>query len=63
MAEWGIPFHVIENEWTQRQFNAMCDRLTERLESQQKAHGSRGAQGRSGKRTMKYKDAIQQGLF
>lgn len=63
MAEWGIPFHVIENEWTQRQFNAMCDRLTERLESQQKAHGSRGAQGRSGKWTMKYKDAIQQGLF
>lgn len=59
MAEWGIPFHVIENEWTQRQFNAMCERLTERLEAQNKAQSS----GHRGSRTMKYKDAVKQGLF
>lgn len=59
MHEWGIPFHVIENEWTQRQFDAMCERLAERMKKQSRGH----ERGNSGVTRMRYKDAITQGLF
>lgn len=39
MSEWGIPFHVIENEWTDRQFALMLARLTERKKRQAEAQG------------------------
>lgn len=32
MKVWHVPFHVIENEWTDEQFVAMLERLTERVE-------------------------------
>lgn len=37
MKEWGIPFHVIENEWTDWQYFMFLDRMNERLEEQAKA--------------------------
>ena len=60
MSEWGIPFNVIEDNWTQSQFNIMCARLTERVEQQRRAM-ERGR--KPGVQTMRYADAIKQGLF
>jgi hypothetical protein len=60
MSEWGIPFHAIEDNWTQSQFNLMCARLTERVEQQRRAM-ERGR--KPGVQTMRYADAIKQGLF
>lgn len=37
MTEWGIPFHVIENEWTDRQFALMLSRLMDRKRAEAKA--------------------------
>lgn len=37
MKIWGVPFHVIESEWTDDQFYAMFDRLGERIEAEEKA--------------------------
>ena len=34
MAEWGVPFHEIESEWTDRQFLKMADMLADRLRKQ-----------------------------
>ena len=48
MSEWGIPFHVIEREWTHDQLIMMATRLTERLRkgpgqhAQGQPHGSSG---------------------
>ena len=36
MKVWSVPFHVIENEWTDDQFMEMLDRLSERIEREQK---------------------------
>lgn len=64
MKEWGIPFHVIENNWTQRQFDAMTKRLTERWDEERRAHNrSQKDGGARGRVRMKYKDAVQQGMF
>lgn len=54
MAEWGIPFHVIENEWTDRQFWLMADRLVERM--QERRRQERKARGKQS-----YKDAVLSG--
>jgi hypothetical protein len=43
MAEWGIPFSVIEAEWTDRQFALMLARLADRKKSERKA--SKGDSG------------------
>lgn len=37
MAEWGIPFDHIENNWTDEQFSLMGRMLAERLEKQRRA--------------------------
>lgn len=37
MVEWGIPFHVVEGEWTDRQFALMLSRLTDRKKREQAA--------------------------
>jgi len=34
MSVWHIPWHVIENEWTDRQFFMFMRRCKERLEKQ-----------------------------
>ena len=37
MREWRVPFHVIENEWTDWQYFSMLDRLNERKQAEEKA--------------------------
>ena len=37
MRQWGIPFHVIENEWTERQFRLFVERMNDRLKAEHKA--------------------------
>lgn len=47
MAEWGIPFNVIENEWTDRQFALMLARLTERKKRQVEAQSKGKKSGKA----------------
>lgn len=47
MAEWGIPFHVIENEWTDRQFALMLARLAERKKRQAEAQNKGKKSGKA----------------
>ena len=35
MAEWGIPFDHIENNWTDAQFMVMASMLAKRLQAEQ----------------------------
>lgn len=64
-SEWGIPFHVIENEWTDRQFAMMSQRLAERYKKRGReasiaqARGG-GAGGTTHTTTMKYTDWAKQ---
>jgi len=37
MEMWSIPFHTIENEWTDDQFFSMFERAMERFDEQEKA--------------------------
>ena len=37
MRQWGIPFHVIENEWTERQYRLFVERMNDRLKAEHKA--------------------------
>ena len=37
MRQWGIPFHVIENEWTERQYRLFIERMNDRLKAEHKA--------------------------
>ncbi len=37
MAEWHIPFDHIENNWTDREFAMMVERLVERKNAERKA--------------------------
>jgi hypothetical protein len=37
MAEWGIPFHVMETQWTCSQLEAMWARLVERKKQENDA--------------------------
>jgi hypothetical protein len=32
MEKWGVPFHTIENEWTDDQYFLMVEKLSERIE-------------------------------
>ena len=44
MAEWGIPFDHIENEWTDEQFMLMYRMLADRKQTEAKAmqrHGKK----------------------
>lgn len=37
MKEWHVPFHVIEQEWTDDQFYLMIEQYNERIEREIKA--------------------------
>lgn len=37
MRQWGIPFHTIENEWTERQYRLFVERMNDRLRAEHKA--------------------------
>jgi len=45
MRQWGIPFHVIENEWTERQYRLFVERMNDRLKAEHKAVKQRGGGG------------------
>jgi hypothetical protein len=48
MKLWGISFIEIESEWTDDQFIMMTQRLTERLNRENKATKDRGRRDNSG---------------
>jgi len=37
MAEWHVPFHVFEQDWTEQQFQLMTRMLMDRRRREQKA--------------------------
>jgi len=48
MTEWHVPFHVIENEWTERQFVMFVQSLMRRRKREEKqAKQSRSRKGKA----------------
>lgn len=48
MKVWGVPFHIIENEWTDDQFFMMVERLGDRVKNENRAQKSGGKRSDGG---------------
>lgn len=63
MAEWHVPFHVIENEWTERQFRMMIARHNERRQREEREARVAARRSRGSRRGRELGEPVPYGEF